>query len=131
MADKNRIRVITTKIGLDSHVIGIMLISKALMQAGMDVIYLGKFQTPEMIVKSALQEDADIICISCLTSNYHQVFKVLELLKEKQRQDIPVIAGGTIPKKHVSELKSAGVDEVFLPGSDLDSIVDYIAAAAR
>lgn len=131
MADKDKIRVITTKIGLDSHVVGIMLISKALMQTGIDVIYLGKFQTPEMIVKSALQEDVDIICISCLSSNYQQIFRVLDLLKEKDRQDIPVIAGGTIPKHHVSELKSAGVNEVFLPGSDLDSIVDYIASVAR
>jgi methylmalonyl-CoA mutase C-terminal domain/subunit len=77
MAGKDKIRVITTKIGLDSHVVGILLVSKALMQAGMDVIYLGKFQTPEMIVKSALQEDAHMICISCY---YQQILGVLDLL---------------------------------------------------
>jgi methylmalonyl-CoA mutase C-terminal domain/subunit len=108
-----------------------MLISKALSQTGMDVIYLGKFQTPKMIVKSALQEDVDVICISCLTSNYQQILRVLDLLKEKDRQDIPVIAGGTIPKQHVSELKKAGVNEVFLPGGDLDTIVDYVTSVAK
>lgn len=130
MTNKDKLRVITTKIGLDSHVVGILLVSKALMQAGIDVIYLGKFQTSEMIVKSAMQEDADVICISCLSANYQQILGVLDLLKEKGRGDIPVIVGGTIPQQHVSRLKNAGVNEIFLPGSDLDAIVDYVAGVA-
>jgi methylmalonyl-CoA mutase C-terminal domain/subunit len=97
----------------------------------MEVTYLGKYQTPEAIVQSALQEDADVIGISCLSSNYRGVIKVMDLLKQKSIDNILVIVGGTIPQKYIQELKNAGVSEVFTPGSELDSIATYITSKSR
>ena len=131
MGKKEKLRVITTKLGLDSHVIGIKLVSQALREAGCEVIYLGLFQTPDMVVSSAFQEDADVICISSLASNSKQIIEVVNLLRERNRPDIPVIAGGTIPLQDALKLKKAGVREVFPPGSSLDSIAKYITSLEK
>ena len=126
-----KIKVITTKIGLDTHTTGILLVSRALRDAGIEVVYLGKFQTPESIIESAVQESADVIAISSLSLNYKKIIDVIGLLKQKNINDILVVAGGTIPQEHTVKLKNAGVDEVFLPGSELDAIVEYITTKVK
>ena len=131
MSIEHRIRVLLTKIGLDTHDVGIELIAQTLRDAGMEVIYLGKFQTPEQIVHSAIQEDVDIIGISTLVVNYDLIIELLNLLKERNISHIPVIVGGRIVPQNVLMLKQAGVSEVFLPSNSLGSMVDYIVSHAR
>jgi methylmalonyl-CoA mutase C-terminal domain/subunit len=121
-----KIRVLISKIGLDTHVMGAKIIAYTLKEAGMEVIYLGKYQTPELIVQSALEEDVDVIGLSCLASNYKRIFEVLNLLKENDMKQVLVLAGGTIPRKHADMLKEAGVSEVFFPNTNLQSVVNYI-----
>lgn len=125
MADR-KIRVLMSKVGLDGHDRGIKVISGYLREAGMEVVYLGRFQTPESIVNTAIQEDVDIIGVSCLDGE-HLPFtpKILGLLK-KNKADIPVIVGGVIPKKDVPLLKKMGVGGVFTPGTPLKDIVEHI-----
>jgi len=125
MADR-KIRVLMSKVGLDGHDRGIKVISGYLREAGMEVVYLGRFQTPESIVNAAIQEDVDIIGVSCLDGE-HLPFtpKILGLLK-KNKADIPVIVGGVIPKKDVPLLKKMGVGGVFTPGTPLKDIVEHI-----
>ena len=131
MSKKDKIKVIITKIGLDTHVSGARIIAHWLREAGMEVTYLGKYQTPEMIVESALQEDVDVIGISCLALSYELIIKVVALLKEKGMDDVLVIAGGTIPKPHALKLKSAGVSEVFFPDSKSDTKVNYVTSHVK
>jgi methylmalonyl-CoA mutase C-terminal domain/subunit len=131
MNREGKIKVIITKIGLDTHIMGAKLLAQTLREAGMEVVYLGKYQTPEMIVQAALQEDVDVIGISCLSANYKLILEVLHLLKEKQMNDILVVAGGTIPIKHALELKEAGVSEVFFPNSSLGLIKDFIISHVK
>ena len=125
MADR-KIRVLMSKVGLDGHDRGIKVISGYLREAGMEVVYLGRFQTPESIVNAAIQEDVDIIGVSCLDGE-HLPFtpKILGLLK-KNKADIPIIVGGVIPKKDVPLLKKMGVGGVFTPGTPLKDIVEHI-----
>jgi len=125
MADR-KIRVLMSKVGLDGHDRGIKVISGYLREAGMEVVYLGRFQTPESIVNTAIQEDVDIIGVSCLDGE-HLPFtpKILGLLK-KNKADIPIIVGGVIPKKDVPLLKKMGVGGVFTPGTPLKDIVEHI-----
>lgn len=120
-------RVLVAKPGLDGHDRGAKVIAHALRDAGMEVIYTGLHQTPEMIVNAAIQEDVDVICVSILSGAHNQVFpEILKLLKEKKASDIPVIGGGVIPDKDLGDLKKQGVKEIFTPGSPLKTIVDYI-----
>jgi len=98
------------------------------MDAGMEVVYLGIYQTPEMIVQAAIQEDVDVIGISSHASNYDQIVELLDLLKKNNLDDIAVICGGTIPKHQVQELKKKGVSEIFPPQSTSESIVNYIVS---
>ena len=122
-----KIRVIISKIGLDGHDVGAKVVSAMLRDAGMEVIYLGKFQTPEMIVKSASEENADVIGLSCLSPNHVRLIpKMMDLLKEKGMEDIVVLVGGTVPDPYPEELKSIGVDEVFGPGTMSDNIENVI-----
>lgn len=124
-----KIRVVTSKIGLDGHEVGAKVVSAVLRDAGMEVIYLGKFQTPEMIVKSAIEENADVIGLSCLSPNHVRLIpKMMDLLKKKGLENIVVVVGGTIPDPYPSELKSVGVDEVFGPGTMSDKIVTTITS---
>ena len=131
MGKGRRIKVLVSVIGLDGHSTGAEVVSRMLMDAGMEVVYLGIYQTPEMIVRAAVQEDVDVIGISSHASNYGQIADLLALLKQKSLDDIRVICGGTIPEKHARELKRKGVAEIFTPQSTSESIVGYIAATVK
>ncbi|MFN2465415.1 MAG: cobalamin B12-binding domain-containing protein [Candidatus Dormibacteria bacterium] len=122
-----KIRVLTAKVGLDGHDRGVKVVSRALRDAGVEVIYAGLHQTPEMVVEAAVQEDVDGIGIS-LHSGAHMTLipKVMRLLKERGIDDIIVFGGGIIPEEDILELKKLGVSEIFTPGAALQSIVDFV-----
>jgi len=122
-----RIRVLVAKPGLDGHDRGAKVIARALRDAGMEVIYTGLRQTPEMIVSAAEQEDVDCIGLSILSGAHQAIVpKVLQLLRERGLGDVPVVVGGIIPNEDAVELKRLGVAEVFQPGAPLDAIVTFI-----
>ena len=124
---KPPIRVLVAKPGLDGHDRGAKVLTAALRDAGMEVIYTGLHQTPEMIVNSAIQEDVNVICISILSGAHNQVFPdILRLLKEKGAEEIPVLGGGIIPDADIPELKKLGVKALFTSGSPLADIVNFI-----
>ncbi len=124
---KKKIRVVLAKPGLDGHDRGAKVIANALRDAGMEVIYLGLRQTPEMIVNAAIQEDADVISLSILSGAHMTIFpKVLELLKENDMNDVLLVGGGVIPEEDMKELKEMGVAELFGPGTPTTKTVDYI-----
>jgi methylmalonyl-CoA mutase, C-terminal domain len=124
---ENRIRVLVAKPGLDGHDRGAKVIARALRDAGMEVIYLGLRQTPEMIANSALQEDVQVIGLSILSGAHKAIVpRVLDLLREKGMTDVLVIVGGTIPDSDAEDLKAQGVAAVFQPGASLDAIVQFI-----
>lgn len=125
------IKVIVTMIGLDGHTTGAETVSMILRDAGIEVVYLGCNQTPEMIVDAAVQEDVDMIGISSHAANYDQVIQVVNLLRMKRIEDIPVICGGNIPEGRFETLTSKGVAKIFTPGSDSESIVSFIVNNAR
>jgi methylmalonyl-CoA mutase, C-terminal domain len=124
------IRVLVAKPGLDGHDRGAKVIARALRDAGMEVIYTGLRQTPEMIVNAALQEDVRVIGLSILSGAHNVIVpRVLELLREKHMEDVKVIVGGIVPDEDADELKKQGVAAVFQPGASLDSIVQFIRSA--
>ena len=126
------IRVLVAKPGLDGHDRGAKVVAKALRDAGMEVIYTGLRQTPEQIVEAAIQEDVDLIGLSCLSGAHMALFpRVLELLREKGARDILVTGGGIIPMEDVPKLKKAGIAEVFGPGTTSDEIVAFIRKNVR
>jgi len=131
MSDRQRIKVLVSVIGLDGHFTGAEIVSRLLMDAGMEVVYLGIYQTPEMIVSAAIQESVDVIGISSHASNYDQIDLLMDLMKKNNMGDIPVICGGTIPKQHAEALKRKGVSRIFPPQSTSESIVDYIVSTVR
>jgi len=121
------IRVLVAKPGLDGHDRGAKVVAKALRDAGMEVIYTGLRQTPEQIVEAAIQEDVDVIGLSCLSGAHMTLFpKVMELLQAKGVRDILVTGGGIIPMEDVPRLKKSGISEVFGPGTTSDEIVGFI-----
>src|SRR5580692_11536029 len=121
------IRVLVAKPGLDGHDRGAKVIARALRDAGMEVIYTGLRQTPEMIVNAALQEDVDCIGLSILSGAHNGIVpRLLALLKERNATDLLVVLGGTIPTHHIAALKEQGVAEVFGPGTSLQSTVALI-----
>lgn len=127
---KKPIRVLIAKPGFNGHWRGAMVVSKALRDAGMEVMYIGN-QSPKEIVETATQEDVDVIGLSILAAGHMRLIpEVTRILREKGLQDMIVVVGGTIPKKDVPKLKEAGVNEVFPPGSSLGAIVDYIKKSA-
>jgi len=127
-----KIRVVIAKPGLDGHDRGAKVIARALRDAGMEVIYTGLRQTPEQIVSAALQEDADVIGLSILSGAHNHICpKVMELLREKGLNDVLVVIGGIIPDVDISPLKDAGIAEVFLPGTPMQHIVEFIEKHAR
>jgi methylmalonyl-CoA mutase C-terminal domain/subunit len=127
-----KIRVVIAKPGLDGHDRGAKVIARALRDAGMEVIYTGLRQTAEQIVSAALQEDADVIGLSILSgAHMHVCPRVLELLREKGLDDVVVLVGGIIPDVDVEKLRGMGVRGVFLPGTPMQEIVDFIVASAR
>ena len=126
-ANPRRVRVLLAKLGLDSHTIGVTVIAHALRDAGMEVIYSGLKQTPEMVINTAIQEDVDVVGLSSLSAAHMQHFpRVVELLQERGAGDKLVIAGGVIPEEDAKELRKRGLAEVFTMGTGTDDIVRYI-----
>lgn len=122
-----KIRVLVAKAGLDGHDRGAKVIAAALRDAGMEVIYTGLRQTPEMIVEAAIQEDVDVIGISILSGAHMTIFpKIVNLLKERGVTDVLVTGGGIIPEEDIERLKQMGVGELFTPGSSTTAIAEYI-----
>jgi methylmalonyl-CoA mutase C-terminal domain/subunit len=129
MADR-KIRVVVAKPGLDGHDRGAKIIARALRDAGMEVIYTGLHQTPEQIVETVLQEDADAVGLSILSGAHMTLVpRIVELLKEQEAEDVLVTVGGTIPAQDIPELKELGVAEVFTPGAGTQEIIDFIKGA--
>jgi methylmalonyl-CoA mutase C-terminal domain/subunit len=127
-----KIRVVIAKPGLDGHDRGAKVIARALRDAGMEVIYTGLRQTPEQIVAAALQEDADVIGLSILSGAHNHICpRVMELLEEKGLDDVLVLVGGIIPDVDIPKLKAIGIQGIFLPGSPMQDIVDFINARVR
>ena len=127
-----KIRVVIAKPGLDGHDRGAKVIARALRDAGMEVIYTGLRQTPEMIVSAALQEDADVIGLSILSgAHMHICPRVMELLKAQGLDDVLVVIGGIIPDQDLPKLHAMGITGVFIPGTPMQAIVDFISAHAR
>ena len=124
---ENKIRVLVAKAGLDGHDRGAKVIAAALRDAGMEVIYTGLRQTPEMIVEAAIQEDVDVIGISILSGAHMTIFpKIKKLMNEKGVDDVLLTGGGIIPKEDIKELEKLGVGELFTPGASTSAIADYI-----
>ncbi|UCH57564.1 MAG: cobalamin B12-binding domain-containing protein [Candidatus Bathyarchaeota archaeon] len=127
MVKDKRIRVLIAKVGLDGHDRGAKVIVRALRDAGMEVLYTGIRQSPEMIVEAALQEDVDVIGLSSLSGAHMILFpRVMRLLRERKMIDILVIGGGIIPEKDMDQLKNEGIAEIFGPGTSLRAIAEYI-----
>ena len=131
MAEPSRkIRVVVAKPGLDGHDRGAKIIARALRDAGMEVIYTGLHQTPEQIVATVIQEDADAVGLSILSGAHMTLVpRVVELLREQGAQDVVLTVGGTIPADDLPELTRLGFSEVFTPGAPTDAIVDYVREA--
>jgi methylmalonyl-CoA mutase C-terminal domain/subunit len=126
-ASEKKIRVLVAKPGLDGHDRGAKVIARALRDAGMEVIYTGLRQTPEMIVNAALQEDVDVIGLSILSGAHNAIVpRVMDLMKQHKMDDVIVVLGGTIPQQDLPQLTEAGVAAVFGPGTPMQGIIDFI-----
>ena len=127
MIMERKIRILMAKPGLDGHDRGIKVLAAAYRDAGMEVIYLGLRQTPEMIVSSALQEDVDVIALSSLNNAHMTIFpNVLNLMKDKGLDDVLLVGGGIIPQKDIAKLKELGMGKLFGPGTPVQDTIDYI-----
>ena len=127
MSPDRKIRVLVAKPGLDGHDRGAKVIARALRDAGMEVIYTGLRQTPEMIVNASLQEDVDVIGLSILSGAHNAIVpRVMDLLKQNQMDDVLVLVGGIIPDQDIEALKKRGVAAIFQPGTPMDSIIEFI-----
>ena len=132
IATPRKLRVLIAKPGLDGHDRGAKVIARALRDAGMEVIYTGLRQTPEMIASAAAQEDVDVIGLSILSGAHNTLVpQLLDLLKQKGMDDVTVLLGGTIPEADIPELKKAGVAEIFLPGASTQDIVEFVRQSAK
>ena len=124
---EKKIRVLIAKPGLDGHDRGAKIIARALRDAGMEVIYTGLRQTPEMIASAAAQEDVDVVGLSILSGAHNTICpRLMELLREKGMNDVTVVVGGIIPDADIPSLKQAGIAEIFLPGTSTQDIVNFI-----
>lgn len=132
MASQKKIRVLLSKVGLDGHERGVVVVAMALKDAGMEVIYLGRHQTPEAVAQAAVQEDVDVVGLSSL-ADAHRVLvpRVVQLLRERNARHIPVILGGFIQPEDVPFLQQAGIAEVFGTGTKLQDVVDFIESIVR
>jgi methylmalonyl-CoA mutase C-terminal domain/subunit len=127
-----KIRILVAKPGLDGHDRGARIIARAFRDAGFEVIYTGLHQTPEQIVSAAIQEDVDLIGLSSLAAAHLHLFqKVIHLLEAQGAGDIMVVGGGIIPEQDIGRLRAMGVKEIFLPGSSLETIVDWVRDNVR
>ena len=132
MSAERTVRVVVAKPGLDGHDRGAKIVARALRDAGFEVIYTGLHQTPEQVVATAIQEDADAIGLSVLSGAHNYLFKrVLDLLKEKGADDVVVFGGGIIPPEDVAALKAIGVKELFTPGTSTQDIVRFVREHVR
>ena len=132
MSSSKKIRVLVAKPGLDGHDRGAKVVARALRDAGMEVVYTGLRQTPEMIVRAALDEGVHVIGLSILSGAHNALFpKVMELLKKEGADDIIVVGGGIIPEDDIPGLKDAGIAEIFGPGTPLEEIVSYIKSNVK
>ena len=132
MADEEPIRVLIAKPGLDGHDRGAKVVAQGLRDAGFEVIYTGIRQTPQMIVHAALQEDVQVVGLSCLSGAHKTLFpKVVELLRQNGREDVLVIGGGSIPQEDALLLKDRGVEAVFPSGTLINHIADFIRAKVQ
>ena len=132
MVSDRKIRVLVAKPGLDGHDRGAKVIARALRDAGMEVIYTGLRQTPEMIVTASLQEDVDVIGLSILSGAHNVIVpRVMDLLKQQKMDDVIVVVGGIIPDQDIPALKAIGVGAIFQPGTTMDNIVQYIRANVK
>ncbi len=132
MSDARTVRVVVAKPGLDGHERGAKIVARALRDAGFEVIYTGLHQTPEQIVATAVQEDADAIGLSVLSGAHNYLFKrVLDLLKEKGAEDVVVFGGGIIPPEDIAALKAIGVKELFTPGTSTQDIIRFVHEHVR
>lgn len=130
MSEK-RIRVLIAKPGLDGHDRGAKVVARALRDAGMEVIYAGLRQTPEMVVQAAVQEDVDVIGLSIHSGAHNYILeRVVELLKEQEAEDIVLVVGGIIPARDVERLRELGIDAIFPPGTTTTEIIDFIRERA-
>ena len=128
----SKIRVLVAKPGLDGHDRGAKVVVRGLRDAGMEVIYLGLRVTPEQIVEAAIQEDVDVVGLSCLSGAHMSLFPAtVDILRKKGLKDMVVIVGGIIPEKDIPQLKAAGIAEVFGPGTSIDKIAKFIEAKAE
>lgn len=126
-SSQKKIRILVTKLGLDGHDRGALVICRALRDSGMEVIYSGLFCTPEQVVKTAIEEDVDVIAMSLLNGAHLTLFpKVARLLKEQNVEDILLVGGGVIPESDKGELEKAGITGNFGPGTSLDKIIEHI-----
>ncbi|MEM2142183.1 MAG: cobalamin B12-binding domain-containing protein [Candidatus Thorarchaeota archaeon] len=132
MSSGRKIRVLIAKPGLDGHDRGAKVVARALRDAGMEVIYTGLRQTPEMIVRAAVDEAVDVIGLSILSGAHMALFpRIMELLRQEKADNVLVVAGGIIPQDDIPELKKIGIAEVFGPGTPLNEIVEYIKAHVK
>lgn len=130
LSDSHQIKVLLTKIGLDGHTRGVKAVAAMLRDAGMEVVYLGHFQTPGGIIESALQEDVDVIGVSCLAGEHLTLVpKLARLAWENKAEDIPIIVGGVVADEDIGPLKAMGVTEVFTPGATSEQIISFIKEA--
>ena len=130
--DERKIRVLVAKPGLDGHDRGAKVVARALRDAGMEVIYTGLRQTPEMIASAALQEDVDCVGLSILSGAHNAIIpRLMELLRQQQMEDVLVVVGGIIPDADVKTLTQAGVAAVFQPGTSMNEIVEFIRKHVR
>lgn len=127
-----RIRVLLAKLGLDAHTIGVTVIAQAMRDAGMEVVYTGLRQTPEMVVNAAIQEGVDVVGLSSLSAAHMKHFpEVVRQLRERGAEEILIVGGGVIPEEDAAELIEAGLDQIFTMGTDTRKIVQYIEQRVR
>ena len=132
MSAERPVRIVVAKPGLDGHDRGAKIVARALRDAGFEVIYTGLHQTPEQVVATALQEDADAVGLSVLSGAHNYLFKrVLELLRDKGAEDVAVFGGGIIPPEDIAALKAIGVKEIFTPGTSTQDIVRFVREHIR
>ena len=127
MKSEWKLRVLVAKPGLDGHDRGVKIIARGFRDAGFEVIYTGLHQTPEQVANAAIEEDADLVGLSCLSGAHRHLFtEVVKILREKGAGDITVVGGGIIPDEDIPKLKKAGIKEIFLPGAPIQEIVKWV-----
>ena len=125
MSPQQKLRVLIAKVGLDGHDRGARIVARGYRDAGFEVVYTGVHQTPEQIASAAIQEDVDLVGLSCLSGAHMHLFtEVVRQLRENGAGDIPVIGGGIIPEDDITRLKEAGIREIFLPGTSISEIIN-------